>query len=156
MHVEPTIEVQKDVKMESSLPQIGVASSPVVGMSMGNGSGSGLGSGNGSGLGPGSGGNTGGGPKRIGGGVSAPVLIYSVDPEFSEEARRAKAAGHVMVALWVDEKGLPTHVRVLRGLGLGLDEKAVEAVKQYRFRPSMENGKPVTVQMNIDVMFQIF
>ena len=156
IHVEPTIEVQKDVKMESSLPQIGVASSPVVGMSMGNGSGSGLGSGNGSGLGPGSGGNTGGGPKRIGGGVSAPVLIYSVDPEFSEEARKAKAAGHVMVALWVDEKGLPTHVRVIRGLGMGLDEKAVEAVKQYRFRPSMENGKPVTVSMNIDVMFQIF
>jgi protein TonB len=156
IHVEPTIEVQKDVKMESNIPQIGVASSPLVGMSMGNGSGSGLGSGNGSGLGPGSGGNTGGGPKRIGGGVSAPVLIYSVDPEFSEEARKAKAAGHVMVALWVDEKGIPTHVRALRGLGLGLDEKAVEAVKQYRFRPSMENGKPVTVQMNVDVMFQIF
>jgi periplasmic protein TonB len=156
IHVEPTIEVQKDVKMENSLPQIGVASSPVVGMSMGNGAGSGLGSGNGSGLGPGSGGNTGGGPKRIGGGVSAPVLIYSVDPEFSEEARKAKAAGHVMVGLWVDEKGLPTHVRVVRGLGMGLDEKAVEAVKQYRFRPSMENGKPVTVSMNIDVMFQIF
>jgi protein TonB len=156
IHVEPTIEVQQDVKMASSLPQIGVASSPVVGMSMGNGSGSGLGSGNGSGLGPGSGGNTGGGPKRIGGGVSAPVLIYSVDPEFSEEARKAKAAGHVLVALWVDEMGIPTHVRVLRGLGLGLDEKAVAAVKQYRFRPSMENGKPVTVQMNVDVMFQIF
>ncbi len=156
IHVDPTIEVQQDVKMASSLPQIGVASSPVVGMSMGNGSGSGLGSGNGSGLGPGSGGNTGGGPKRIGGGVSAPVLIYSVDPEFSEEARKAKAAGHVMVALWVDEKGLPTHVRVARGMGMGLDEKAVEAVKQYRFRPSMENGKPVTVQMNVDVAFQIF
>ena len=156
IHIEPTIEVQQDVKMESSIPQIGVASSPLVGMSMGNGSGTGLGSGSGSGLGPGSGGNTGGGPKRIGGGVSAPVLIYSVDPEFSEEARKAKAAGHVLVALWVDEKGLPTHVRVLRGLGMGLDEKAVEAVKQYRFRPSMENGKPVTVQMNIDVMFQIF
>jgi protein TonB len=156
IHIEPTIEVQKDVKMESSIPQIGVASSPLVGMSMGNGSGSGLGSGNGSGLGPGSGGNTGGGPKRIGGGVSAPVLIYSVDPEFSDEARRAKAAGHVMVALWVDEKGMPTHVRVIRGLGMGLDEKAIEAVKQYRFRPSMENGKPVTVSMNIDVLFQIF
>jgi periplasmic protein TonB len=156
IHIEPTIEVQQDVKMESTIPQIGVASSPLVGMSMGNGSGTGLGSGNGSGLGPGSGGNTGGGPKRIGGGVSAPVLIYSVEPEFSEEARKAKAAGHVMVALWVDEKGIPTHVRVVRGLGMGLDEKAIEAVKQYRFRPSMENGKPVTVQMNVDVMFQIF
>ena len=156
IHVEPTIEVQQDVKMASSLPQIGVASSPLVGMSMGNGSGSGLGSGNGSGLGPGSGGNTGGGPKRIGGGVSAPVLVYSVNPEFSEEARKAKAAGHVLVNLWVDEKGIPTHVRVLRGFGMGLDEKAVEAVKQYRFRPSMENGKPVTVELNVDVTFHIF
>jgi protein TonB len=156
IHIEPTIEVQQDVKMASSIPQIGVASSPLVGISMGNGSGTGLGGGSGAGLGPGSGGNTGGGPKRIGGGVSAPVLIYSVDPEFSEEARKAKAAGHVMVTLWVDEKGIPTHVRVRRGMGMGLDEKAVEAVKQYRFRPSMENGKPVLVEMNVDVMFQIF
>ena len=91
--IEPTIEVQKDVKMASSLPQIGVANSPIIGMSMGNGSGTGLGSGNGSGLGPGSGGNTGGGPRRIGGGVSAPQVIYQVEPEFSEEARKAKVAG---------------------------------------------------------------
>jgi protein TonB len=154
--VEPTIEVQKDVKMASSLPQIGVANSPVVGMSMGNGNGSGLGSGNGSGLGPGSGGNTGGGPKRIGGGVSAPVLLYSVEPQFSEEARRAKVAGNVLVNIWVDEKGNPTHARVLRGVGMGLDEKAVAAVKQYRFKPAMEGGKPVMVEMNVEVTFQIF
>jgi protein TonB len=156
IHIEPTIEVQKDVKMASSIPQIGVASSPLVGMSMGNGSGTGLGSGNGSGLGAGSGGNTGGGPKRIGGGVSAPVVIYSVDPEFSEEARKAKAAGNVMVNLWVDERGNPTHVRVVQGIGMGLDEKAAEAVKQYRFKPAMENGKPVTVEMNVEVTFHIF
>ena len=156
IHIEPTIEVQKDVKMASSIPQIGIASSPIVGMSMGNGSGTGLGSGNGAGLGPGSGGNTGGGPKRIGGGVSAPVLVYSVDPEFSEEARRAKTAGNVMVNLWVDEKGNPTHVRVIRGIGMGLEEKAMAAVKQYRFRPAMENGKPVTVELNVEVTFTIF
>jgi protein TonB len=156
IHIEPTIEVQQDVKIASSIPQIGVASSPVVGMSMGNGAGTGLGSGSGAGLGPGSGGNTGGGPKRIGGGVSAPVLIYSVDPEFSEEARRAKAAGNVMVKLWVDEKGNPIHVHVVRGIGMGLDEKAVAAVKQYRFRPAMENGKPVLVEMNVEVTFTIF
>jgi periplasmic protein TonB len=156
IHIEPTIEVQKDVKMASSIPQIGVASSPLVGMSMGNGSGTALGSGNGSGLGAGSGGNTGGGPRRIGGGVSAPVVIYSVDPEFSEEARKAKAAGNVMVNLWVDEKGIPMHVRVVRGIGMGLDEKAAEAVKQYRFKPAMENGKPVMVEMNVEVTFHIF
>jgi periplasmic protein TonB len=154
--IEPTIEVQKDVKMASSLPQIGVPNSPLVGMSMGNGRGTGLGSGDGSGLGPGSGGNTGGGPRRIGGGVSAPQLIYQVEPEFSEEARKAKVAGNVLVNLWVDTNGLPSHVRVIRGVGMGLDEKAVEAVRQYKFRPAMENGKPVLVELNVEVNFQIF
>jgi periplasmic protein TonB len=156
INIEPTIEVQKDVKMASSIPQIGIASSPLIGMSMGNGSGTGLGSGNGSGLGPGSGGNTGGGPKRIGGGVSAPVLIYSVEPEFSEEARKAKVAGNVLVNLWVDTQGNPSHVRVIRGVGMGLDEKAMEAVRQYKFKPAMENGKPVLVELNVEVNFQIF
>jgi protein TonB len=154
--IEPTVEVQKDVHMASSLPQIGVANSPLVGMSMGNGSGTGLGSGNGSGIGPGSGGNTGGGPRRIGGGVSAPQLIFSVEPEFSEEARKAKVAGNVLVNLWVDANGMPSHVRVIRGVGMGLDEKAVEAVKQYRFKPAMENGKAVLVELNVEVNFQIF
>jgi periplasmic protein TonB len=154
--IEPTIEVQKDVKMASSIPQIGVANSPIIGMSMGNGSGTGLGSGNGSGLGPGSGGNTGGGPRRIGGGVSAPQVIFQVEPEFSEEARKAKVAGNVLVNLWVGTDGRPSHVRVIRGVGMGLDEKAVEAVKQYKFRPAMENGKPVLVELNIEVNFQIF
>jgi protein TonB len=156
INIEPTIEVQKDVKMASSIPQIGIASSPLVGMSMGNGSGTGLGSGNGSGLGPGSGGNTGGGPRHIGGGVSAPVLIYSVEPEFSEEARKAKVAGNVLVNLWVDTNGNPSHVHVIRGVGMGLDEKAMEAVRQYRFKPAMENGKPVLVELNVEVNFQIF
>lgn len=156
INIPPTIEVQKDVHMASSIPQLGVANSPLVGMSMGNGHGTGLGSGNGSGLGPGSGGNTGGGPKRIGGGVSAPSVIYSVEPEFSEEARKAKVAGNVLVGLWIDEKGMPSHVHVVRGIGMGLDEKAVEAVKQWRFKPAMENGKPVLVELNIEVNFQIF
>jgi periplasmic protein TonB len=156
IHIQPTIEVQKDVKMASSLPQIGVANSPLIGMSMGNGSGTGLGSGNGSGLGPGSGGNTGGGPRRIGGGVSAPILIYSVEPEFSEEARKAKVAGNVLVNLWVDTNGNPSHVHVIRGVGMGLDEKAKDAVMQYKFKPAMENGKPVLVELNVEVNFQIF
>ena len=154
---DPTIEVQKDLKMaNNNMPNFGMPNSPLLGNSMGNGSGTGIGSGNGSGLGPGSGGNYGGGPKRIGGGVSPPQLIYQVDPEFSEEARKAKFMGIVTVNLWVDEKGNPTHVRVVRGVGMGLDEKAVEAVKQYRFKPAMENGKPVLVELNVEVNFQIF
>ena len=154
---EPTIEVQKDLKMaNNNMPNFGMPNSPLIGNSMGNGSGSGIGSGNGSGLGPGSGGNYGGGLRKIGGGVSSPVLIYQVEPEFSEEARKAKFMGIVLVTLIVDQQGRPQNVHVLRGVGMGLDENAVKAVQQYRFKPAMENGKPVPVQLNVEVNFQIF
>jgi protein TonB len=154
---EPTIEVQKDLKMASnSMPNLGVPNSPIFGNSMGNGSGSGLGSGSGSGLGPGSGGNYGGGLRHGGGGVSSPEVIFKVEPEFSEEARKAKFMGVVTVNLIVDTKGLPQNVHISRGVGMGLDEKALEAVRQYRFKPAMENGKPVPVQVNVEVNFQIF
>jgi protein TonB len=152
--VAPTIEA--DLKMATALPNIGVANGPSVGVSMGTGGGNGFGSGDGNGMGPGSGGGYGGGVREVGGGVSAPVVIYRVDPEFSEEARKAKVSGNVLVNLWVDRYGRVTHVKVLKGLGMGLDEKAIEAVKQFRFKPAMENGKPVTVELNIDVNFQIF
>jgi protein TonB len=92
---------------------------------------------------------------RAGGNVSAPILISSVEPEFSKEASKKKFSGNVLVNLWVDENGLPSHVHVLRGIDHGLDEKAVEAVKQYRFKPAMENGKPVLVELNVEVYFQI-
>ena len=83
-------------------------------------------------------------------------MIFSVEPEFSEEARKAKVAGNVLVNLYVDQQGRPSHVHVIRGVGMGLDEKAVEAVKQYKFKPAMENGKPVLVELNVEVNFQIF
>ena len=154
---EPTIEVQKDLKMaNNTMPVLGMPNSPLMGSSMGNGSGSGLGSGNGSGLGPGSGGNTGGGLRHVGGGVSSPEVIFKVEPEFSEEARKAKFMGVVTVNLIVDKNGLPQNVHISRGVGMGLDEKALEAVRQYRFKPAMENGKPVAVQVNVEVNFQIF
>ena len=156
IHVDPAIDVQPDVKMRSDLPQIGVANSPVVGMSLGNGHGSGVGSGNGDGYGPGWGGGMGGGVKQVGGGVSEPVVIYQVDPEFSEEARKAKAQGSVTVDLLVDAQGRPSHVHAVSGIGMGLNEKAEEAVRQYRFKPAMENGRPVTVEMNVVVVFEIF
>jgi len=154
---DPTIEVQTNLKMaNNNMPNLGMPNSPLIGTSMGNGSGSGLGSGNGSGLGPGSGGNYGGGLRKIGGGVSTPVVIYQVEPEFSEEARKAKFMGVVLVNLIVDAHGLPQNVHTLRGVGMGLDEKAVEAVRQYRFKPAMEGGKPVPVELNVEVNFQIF
>ena len=154
---DASIEVQKDLKMaNNNMPNLGMPNSPLIGTSMGNGSGSGLGSGNGSGLGPGSGGNYGGGLRKIGGGVSSPVVIYQVDPEFSEEARKAKFMGVVLVNLIVDAHGNPQNVHILRGVGMGLDDKAVEAVKQYKFKPAMEGGKPVAVELNVEVNFQIF
>ncbi len=84
------------------------------------------------------------------------MVIYQVDPEFSEEARKAKFMGVVTVNLIVNAQGMPQNVRVLRGVGMGLDEKAVEAVRQYKFKPAMEGGKPVPVELNIEVNFQIF
>jgi protein TonB len=155
--VEPTVVVQKDLKMATNdMPNIGLPNSPLKGISMGNGNGTGIGSGNGNGIGPGSGGNIGGGVMHAGGVQQPPKLIFQVDPEFSEEARKAKFSGNVQVYLIVDEQGLPTHVRVVRGVGMGLDEKAVEAVRQYKFKPAMQNGKPVKVDLYIDVNFQIF
>lgn len=154
---QPTVEVQKDLKMTTNdMPNLGMPNAPLVGNSLGNGVGSGMGSGSGAGVGPGMGGNYGGGLRRVGGGVSSPILIWKVDPEFSEEARKAMFMGTVTVNLIVDSKGLPQNVHVIRGVGMGLDERALEAVRQYRFKPAMENGHPVPVQVNIEVQFSIF
>jgi protein TonB len=155
--VEPTVVVQSDVRMTNNLmPNLGVPTSSLTGNSLGNGLGTGIGSGNGSGVGPGSGANIGGGLMHAGGSVKAPVLMYKIDPEFSEEARKARFSGNVQVYLWVDEQGNPSHVRVIRGVGMGLDEKAVEAVRQYRFKPATMNGKPVKVDLYVDVYFNIY
>ena len=155
--VDPTVNVQPNLKIaDNKMPDLGMPNSNLKGFSLGDGSGGGIGPGSGNGVGPGSGGNIGGGVAHVGGAVRAPVLTYQVDPEFSEEARKAKFSGNVQVALIVDANGMPTHVRVERGVGMGLDEKAVEAVRQYKFKPAMENGKPVPVELYIEVNFQIF
>ncbi len=154
--IVPTVVVQKNLNLANNeMPNLGMPNSTLRGVSLGNGTGTGIGSGNGSGIGPGSGGNIGGGVMHIGGGVSKPVVLYQVEPEFSEEARKAKFSGNVEVYLWVDTDGKPSHIRVVRGVGMGLDEKAVEAVRQYRFKPAMKDGKPVQVDLYVDVNFQI-
>jgi protein TonB len=154
--MEPTIVMQQVKLADNVMPNVGMPNSPLAGVSLGDGRGTGIGSGDGAGVGLGSGGNRGGGPKHVGGSISMPEVLYSVEPEFSEEARKAKASGDVLVYLWVDEHGMPTHARVMRGMGMGLDERALDAVKQYRFKPAMENGKPVMVEMYVHVSFQIF
>jgi protein TonB len=155
--VEPTVVVQPNLKLaDNTMPNLGVPNSNLKGFSMGNGNGTGLGSGSGAGIGPGSGGNIGGGVYQVGGSVRPPIAIYTPDPEFSEEARKAKFSGDVIVSLIVDANGNPKNVRVLRGVGMGLDEKAVAAVQQYKFKPALQNGKPVAVYLNVEVNFQIF
>jgi len=154
---DPTVNVQKNLKMtDSTQLNFGDPNSPLVGHSMGTGSGGGMGSGNGTGIGSGTGPGYGTGVKNVGGGVIGPKIIYQPEPEFSEEARKAKFMGVVTVSIVVDATGRPQNVRVTRGVGMGLDEKAMEAVRQYRFKPATENGKPVAVYLNVEVNFEIF
>ncbi len=122
---------------------------------MGSGRGGGIGPGSGPGFGPGSGGGMGGGAYRIGGGVSPPSILYKVEPEYSEEARKAKFQGTVLLFVVVDEKGNPRDIKILRPLGLGLDQKAVEAVEKWKFTPGKKDGKPVPVQAQIEVNFRL-
>ena len=135
-----------------SVPSNGTGS----GGGIGSGSGGGVGSGEGPGFGPGHGGGAGGGAYRVGGGVSAPKAIYSPDPEYSEEARKAKYQGTCVLWLVVGPDGKARDIRVARTLGLGLDEKAIEAVKNWRFEPGMKDGKPVATQVNVEVTFRLY
>lgn len=123
--------------------------------SAGQGNGAGIGSGQGDGYRNGAGGNFGGGVYQIGGDVSEPVLLVKVEPEYSEEARKAKYSGTVLLSIIVDKNGMPRDIKVIRPLGLGLDEKAIEAVRQWRFKPAMKDGHPVAVQANVEVNFRL-
>jgi len=129
---------------------------PGFGGGIGSGSGGGVGSGKGPGVGPGEGGGIGGGVYRVGGGVSAPRILYRVEPEFSEEARKNKWQGVVLLRVIIGADGLPKNIKVQRALGMGLDEKAVEAVKQWRFKPGQRDGKPVPVVVSMEVSFRLY
>jgi protein TonB len=122
---------------------------------IGTGSGAGVGSGEGTGLGPGTGGNTGGG-MCCGSGVRPPALIYSPEPEYSEEARKAKYQGTVILWVLIGTDGRAHEIRVEKQVGLGLDEKAIEAVRQWRFQPAMEGNKPVAVTSEVEVNFRLY
>jgi protein TonB len=164
--VEPTVVLPPEIKLPpGKLPHLGdpmakIPNGPLSngtgsGGGIGSGSGGGVGSGQGPGMGPGSGGGIGGGVFRAGGGVSVPRPIYNPEPEFSEEARRAKYQGIVMLQLVVDADGTPRNIQVTRSLGMGLDEKAIEAVSEWRFEPGRKNGHPVPVLINVEVDFNL-
>jgi protein TonB len=162
--MEPTIIAPPDVNIPNNnmaqygdpLAKIGPPSNgPGSGGGIGSGSGGGVGPGKGGGYGPGEGGGFGGGVFRVGGGVTAPVPLYRPEPEYSEEARKAKYQGTVVLYVEVDASGHPRNLKVMRSLGLGLDEKAMEAVEKWKFRPGYKDGKPVTVAATVEVNFRL-
>jgi protein TonB len=129
---------------------------PGFGGGIGSGSGGGIGSGHGAGLGPGEGGGFGGGAYSVGGNVTAPIPIYKPEPPYSEEARKAKYQGTVVLYIVVDAQGNVTDARVVKPLGLGLDEKALETVRTWKFKAGMRNGVPVAVRVMVEVSFRLF
>jgi TonB family protein len=165
--VEPTVVIPPQVKLAmSTLPTLGdpmshLPSGPPSngtgsGGGIGSGSGGGVGTGEGPGVGPGHGGGIGGGAFRVGGGVSPPKELYAPEPEYSEEARKAKYQGVCVLYVEVGPDGKAHNIHVSRSLGLGLDEKAVEAVRTWKFVPGLKDGKAVTVAVNIEVAFHLY
>jgi len=164
--VEPTIMVPPEIHvlMASNMPNFGDPKSSAVIPSngsgglggIGTGEGGGVGSGNGRGLGPGEGMGTGGGVFRMGKGVTPPRVIYQTDPEFSEEARKAKYQGTCVLGLVVDANGHPTGIHVINALGMGLDEKAMESVKNWKFEPGKKDGHDVAVEIAVEVDFHLY
>lgn len=164
LEVEPTVIIDPNTQIAQL--DTNVFGDPLRGINMpsagsgqgggiGTGTGGGVGSGRGGGVGPGSGGGIGGGVFRVGGGVSAPRLTRKIEPEYSEEARKAKYSGVVVLAVEVWPDGRAHNVRVIRSLGLGLDEKAIQAVQQWEFVPGRKDGAPVKVSAQIEVNFRL-
>lgn len=166
--VEPAVVVPPQVHLaENRMPNLGNPSAPPLpsappsngtgsGGGIGSGSGGGVGVGHGPGVGAGSGGGIGGGVFKVGGGISAPRAISAPDPEYTEEARNAKTQGTCVLWLIVDQQGHPRDIRIVRGLGFGLDARAIDAVKQWRFQPAMKDGQPVNVQISVEVAFHLY
>lgn len=162
--VEPTVVGPPDIKLPLTAtlgdPLSRILAPPSNGTGsgggIGSGAGGGVGSGEGPGVGPGRGGGYGGGVYRVGGGVSAPRVLYDPDPEYSEEARQAKYQGTVVLWVVIGPDGRAQQIRVSRALGMGLDEKAIEAVRKWRFQPSQKDGHPVAVQVNVEVNFRLY
>ena len=164
----PTVLVQQQSKLmiaptvvaDMKAPpntQLGDPLSKLMVPSNGVGVGGGIGSGSGGGVGSGHGGpGVGPGIFHVGDGVSAPRAIYTPEPEFSEEARKAKYQGVVVVTIIVGTDGHVHNPRVVRSLGMGLDEKAIEGVKTWKFDPSKKDGRAVAVEMNVEVAFNLY
>lgn len=167
--MEPTIVAPPNVKLPDNpnLPNLGnpmsarvsgpASNGPGTGAGIGSGSGGGIGGGAGPGHGPGQGGGFGGGVYRMGElGVSAPVPKFTPDPDYSEEARKAKFQGTVTLYAIIGPDGKPRNLKVVRSLGMGLDEKAMEKVRTWLFEPGKKDGQAVAVAMSIEVDFHLY
>jgi len=128
---------------------------PGNGGGVGSGSGQGVGSGDGGGIGPGSGGGTGGGPYQPGAGIDPPTLVREVRPSYTDTARRQAIEGDVVLEIVVRSDGSVGNVRVRQSLGGGLEQKAIEAVRQWRFTPAKRKGVPVDVVVDVSVEFKL-
>jgi TonB family protein len=171
----PSVQMPIDIPQDQSLPIGDISAPPNYSMSSGPGSGGGIGTGRGTGVGPGtgagvgpgSGGGMGGGsgggigsgvgPYVVGGGVKPPVVLSQPLPAYTEEARKARAEGIVLIQAVIRKDGTVDSFKVLRGLGYGLDESAINTIAtKWRFKPGTYNGAPVDVQANIEVSFRLY
>jgi periplasmic protein TonB len=162
--VEPTVVAPQIAQLRSfTVLNIGdpngvigpPSSGPGNGDGIGDGDGRGVGPGKGPGVGPGEDGGIGGNRFGGGGGMTAPTLIYRIDPEYSEEARKARFQGTVVLETLIRKDGFVDLIHVVRSLGFGLDQNAIDAVRKWRFRPGMKNGAPVDVPLRIEVSFNL-
>ena len=128
---------------------------PGVGGGTGSGAGTGIGEGAGAGLGAGSGGGTGGGPYRPGSGIEPPKVLREVKADYTEDARRRGTSGDVVLEIIVRRDGTVGDVKILQGLGWGLNERAADAVRQWRFSPARKLGVPVDVIVEVAVEFKL-
>ncbi len=169
--VEMPIDIPQDMSLPigeiSAPPNYSASSGPGSGGGIGTGRGTGVGPGTGSGVGPGSGGGMGGGsgggigsgvgPYVPGGSVKPPVVLFEAKPYYTEEARKARTEGIVLLQLVVRKDGSADSFKVIRGLGYGLDESAISTIaNKWRFKPGTHNGVPADVQILIEVSFRLY
>ena len=155
----PVVPVAADARERAGIP-VEPAPAPEsqgTGTNAGAGTGEdgGLGAGTGAGIGPGSGGGTGGGPYRPGAGITPPALLVEVKPDYTEQARRQNIEGNVELEIVVRSDGRVGDVTLLHGLGAGLDQRAVDAVRQWRFSPARRSVAPVDVIVQVAVEFAL-
>ena len=157
--IEPTLQISAELHVPNMPLPIGdpngVAGPPSGGPGSGGGIGGGIGTGVGNSRGPSYGDEDGPGAGRSSGRVTQPVLVFRIDPDYSDQARTARLQGLVLVHLEIGPDGRPRNLRIDQSLGMGLDEKALEAVQQWKFRPGTRNGKPVVMSALVEVRFRL-